>query len=116
MTLEFTNMQLPIKQVKVTNSVRQSKINLKYTVHEISVNFYLAVFEWNRENKKEDRSVIIRTTADVVPFKSDALYILQNFHVHHSMNEHSGTMHTIDGSFYAMEVQFLHCYLYKIAF
>ncbi len=49
--------------------------------------------------------MIIRAPADkVAPFKANTEYILQNVHVHHGINNQTGTMHSIGGQFYAMEV------------
>ncbi|KAG4065685.1 hypothetical protein HA402_012363 [Bradysia odoriphaga] len=86
--LEYKNFEIPIGQITVVNGARQT------------------VYEWNR--KEVERSVIVWAPADrVAPFKANTEYILQNIHVHHGRNSRTGTLHSIDGEFFAMEMHLL---------
>ncbi|XP_037028031.1 carbonic anhydrase 13-like [Bradysia coprophila] len=86
--LEFKNFEIPTNQITVTNAARQT------------------VYDWDR--KAVERSVIVRAPADrIAPFKANTEYILQNIHVHHGKNNRTGTLHSIDGEFYAMEMHLL---------
>lgn len=68
----------------------------------------LAAFEWPRGDKNNpQRYFVLKTLQNVAPFHANTPYVLQNVHVHHNLNPHSGSNHALNGSIYAMEVNFM---------